>query len=144
MRTTIALYIATAVVMIVGLIAAPAKADFWSSDDTSVYIGINITKHIGFGDYEGTFNDVHPYITISNGSTNLSAFINSHDDYGFSLYERLEDENGNYADLGVVFGYEAAPILPMWKFGKGDYWFTPTPFQGGGIIVGNDVGKIEF
>ena len=143
MRTTIALYIATAVVMIVGLIAAPAKADFWSSDDTSIYVGINITKHFGFSSYEGSFNDVHPYITVQNGSTYVSAFINSHDNIGVSLYEKFKDEDGNYADFGVVYGYDV-PILPMWKFGHKHHWFVPTPFQGGGLIIGDDLGEIKF
>ena len=112
------------------LISTATTSSAWEwNNDTTVEIGITFTNHIGFGDKK--FNEVHPYISISDKGWTVEAHINSYGKVAFGVHNCVV----NGVEVGIVTGYEWATIQPLVKLNRGDDWIVPSPK---GVVVGKD------
>ena len=115
-----------------------AKAD-------EISFGISITNHIGFAKFKGEFNGVHPYVSYkTDDDITYSAFINSHNKIGTNISKTHWFDKDTWVDVGIITGYEAFPVLPLYRIGNSEGWLTYSPNHGGGLVHGINDGKVKF
>ena len=96
------------------------------------------SMHIGMGE-PSSYNAVHPQIRINHDNYIAGVYLNSHAEPSAFVGHRWE--SGDWGvELGLVTGYNIAPVVPFVKYNYKNFWLAPAVHQKKlGAVVG-----IEF
>ena len=94
------------------------------------------SMHIGMGD---SYNSVHPQIRFEQDGYIAGVYLNSHTEPSAFVGHRWE--SGDWGvEVGLVTGYNVAPIVPFIKYNWKNIWLAPAIHEEKlGAVVG-----IEF
>ena len=90
-------------------------------------LGIAFSIHLGFSG--ASFNETHPYVSVSENNWTISTTINSHEKISVSLTHSFDLTPGLSLTAGLATGYNASPIntIPFLGLTHGQYSLIPTP-----------------
>jgi len=94
---------------------------------------IAFSMHIGMGD---NYNSIHPRIQWNQENMLVGAYLNSHSEISTFVAHRWEHEDFGL-EVGLVTGYNVAPVVPFVKVDYKSWWAAPAIHEGSvGFIFG--------
>jgi hypothetical protein len=82
---------------------------------------ISLSLHVGMGD---DYNSIHPQIRWNQDDYITGVYLNSHSELSAFVGHRWE--SGDWGvELGLVTGYNIAPVVPFVKGNYKNFWVAP-------------------
>ena len=87
---------------------------------------ISLSLHIGMGD---DYNAVHPQIRWNQDDYIAGVYLNSHAELSAFIGHRWEKNDFGF-ELGLVTGYNIAPVVPFFKVDYNNFYVAPAIHEG--------------
>ena len=91
-----------------------------------LFFGFLLSTHIGLS---GDYNEIHPNIGMyldEEKQFSIGAFLNSESNVSAYVGYNFEFTESISADIGLVSGYNTAPIQPMIRVNYKNFFVSPT------------------
>ena len=90
--------------------------------------------HIGMA---GEYNEIHPHVKCQVENMNIGVYYNSEKETSTYMSFDLELPKMNI-EIGLATGYKLAPVVPLIRFKKDNYFLSPiyNPNGDSGIVIG--------
>ena len=87
---------------------------------------IAVSLHVGMG---SDYNYVHPQVRYNHDDYITGVYLNSHSEVSAFVGHRWEVKDVG-VELGLVTGYNIAPVVPFLKVDYKNFWISPTIYEG--------------
>ena len=98
---------------------------------------IALSLHVGL---EGDYNSIHPHARCTVDNTIVGVYYNSEESISTYIGYKFKSPFDTEIEVGLVTGYSSAPVVPLLRITKDNWFITPayeiSPSKTMGITIG--------